>query len=741
MAIIQMNSEKVRLLANSTYVVETAAGSVLVNCPPETLKALLAANVKPPKIILLPPDIPAGQQLGSSGFVRLGINYASVEFVMFANFFTGGLQRTRLVTVTAGQAQRLEMWLQETIQGPTDPALYAEYPWLQHECAAISYFPPMGRQLQVRDFADIVSLEENGGDLGSGVTVRLADGKFEFLENGAPASEVPTEISKMAAPLILTPPYPLHRQEITLQFVGASDGFDPGGITTCFLAYLGTGTQNKATLFDTAAYLRLRLGNLGVSPRQISEVVLSHVHEDHLAGLFELLLMGEQRIRLITSDIIYASLLSLLAGVLGISEKETAGLFDFYPLNPGHPLVLEDRTFEAIYATHTVPTLAVRVNGLCYSGDMRYDEEWFAELEKDGVISAERRAELVRFAEGAKVLVQDVGGGAVHTTLTPEVLSTLAAKSQRLVLAHTSKHLLPDNQSDLTNKIEFASSGHVTALGDYVPTEMDSERLETISACPLFARLSIADRTQLAQRALVMSWEPGRVIVRDGDRSDGQTYIVHTGLVEVWNAAGLALVIGRGTSVGERGALQGEMRTGTMIARGPVQLLGFSREVFGPVAEKLGLASAFDRADWLWRHPTFAHLAWGQLLDLALDFRPIQLPPGDRLFTINDVSDDFFMLVSGSIALESGAGELIGELTAPGEFFGGRGAILGTPRNTTAYATTPSSVWALPAPALQRLQFVYPNLALHLRSIEMARQGHAPLIPFAPPAPPTKPGA
>jgi hypothetical protein len=88
---------------------------------------------------------------------------------------------------------------------------------------------------------------------------------------------------------------------------------------------------------------------------------------------------------------------------LNVTEAEAGMLFDFYPLNPGAPVMLEGRRFECIYAVHSIPTLAVRVNGLCYSGDMRYDETWFAELEKDGLLTSERRVELTQFAQGAEV--------------------------------------------------------------------------------------------------------------------------------------------------------------------------------------------------------------------------------------------------------------------------------------------------------------------------------------------------
>jgi CRP-like cAMP-binding protein/ribonuclease BN (tRNA processing enzyme) len=719
----------VHALPNSIYVVDTAAGSVLVNSPPETLKFVLAEGLSVPKIVVAPPDTPAGQQLGSSGFVRQGISYASVEFILYSNFFVGGAQRTRLITATAHQAHRLWKILEETIDGPTDPAAYPPFEWLQRECAAVGYYPPLGRSPNVRDLAEIASLDQEGGDLGAGVQVRLNGDRWVFTENGTEIAVVPARIAGSAMPLTLAPPYPMLRHEITLQFIGGSDGFDPAGITTCFLAYIGATGHSDATLFDAAAYLRVRLGNLGISPAQISEVVLSHLHEDHLAGLPELLLLGERRVRLLTSSIVHASLLKVLGAMLNVPEAEVAALFDFYPLDPGHPVMLEGRRFDCIYAVHSIPTLAVRVNDLCYSGDMRYDEDWFMQLEADGLLSPERREELVHFADDASVLVQDAGGGPVHTTLTPALLQSLAAKSRRVVLAHTSKHQLPAGQAEgVANRLEFAESGHVTAIGTAIRREADAELVETLSACPLFARLPPAERVALAGRAALTRWESGQIIMREGELSDGQTFVVHAGLVEVQVGGETMRVLGRGNSIGERGALQGDVRAGTLVARGPVELLGLSPEVFRPIAESLGLNAAFARADWLWKHPTFGHLPWATLLDLALDFQPRQLPEGEWIFKLGETGYECYLLVSGKVAIVGARGETLGEFTRPGEFFGGRAALFGTPRNASARTTAPSEVWALPAPALHRLQTVYPQVLLHLRVVESQRRGTLPLI-------------
>lgn len=410
------SKECVRKLPNSTYVVQTRSGDILVNSPPETLKFLLAERLEVPKIILIPPDVPVGRQLGSSGFVHQGVNYASIEFLLYANYYLNGGHRTLLITVTEYQKQRMLQILQETIVGPDDPAEYFPYPWVQRECEAMAFYPPLQRATRPDDLVEIHSLEDGKDILEGQVEIILEGYEYVFIEDNEEIARIPTIIDEPPMPLMLAPPYPIQRQEITLQFIGGSDGFDPEGITTCFLAYFGATGEDTATLFDVAAYLRVRLGNLGITLNQISEVFISHVHEDHIAGLPELLLMGGCRVRLITSYTIFRSLLRVLAAMLALPKEEISVLFDFSPLEPDQPLQIVGKKFEAIYAIHTIPTIAVRVNGLCYSGDMYYDEKWFDELNRKGILSQTRKHELAEFAKGTMIFVHDAGGGAIHTT-------------------------------------------------------------------------------------------------------------------------------------------------------------------------------------------------------------------------------------------------------------------------------------------------------------------------------------
>jgi CRP-like cAMP-binding protein len=136
---------------------------------------------------------------------------------------------------------------------------------------------------------------------------------------------------------------------------------------------------------------------------------------------------------------------------------------------------------------------------------------------------------------------------------------------------------------------------------------------------------------------------------------------------------------------------------------------------------------AFSRADWLEAQPAFAQLPWASLLDLALDFESRHLKAGEALFEFGEPGFECYLLISGLIDVTNQQGELIEQLTKAGSFFGGRAALYNQTRNASARAAQETDVWSLPAPALQRLQMIYPQVLLHLRVVESTRHsGHSP---------------
>lgn len=715
-------------LPNNVSLVSTATGSVLVHSPPETLKLILSYGHEIPEIILIPEDVSAGTELGSTGFVRSGINYASVEFLLYAQFFGKG-NKCLIVTHTLAQKIRLETILTETFMGPVDSTYVEDMAWLAQECQLVSYFPPLGRAPDWTDLCEIVCLDqaENGviRDATS-IIVDHATQEYIFSDGELEIARVSTAITEQAKPISFPPAGPIHQQELTLQFIGGSDGFDPDGITTCFLAWVHTQSKTYATLFDTAAFMRQRLGHLGLSTRQISEVVISHLHEDHIAGLPELILMGENQIQLITSDLIYASLLKVLTAIFDLPTDEVASLFRFVPLNPGTPLVFEGREFNALYAVHSIPTLAIRLNDLYFSGDMRYDEVWFDELVAEDVLTKERRDELVSFAEGAAVIVQDAGGGTIHTTITRELLERLLSGGSQVILAHTKPEILPSLEQDLENRINFASSGHIVGMGESVEATPEDSIMETIISSALFARLPFEMRQKLSQTVSVVTYKKGDKIISHGEPYNGYVYLVQSGLIEVWSfdQVELRLVAGRGSIIGERSALknnrgQKTVRVNHTYAQSDVELIKIDGELFRQLADFLGLEKAFHKAEWLLKHSPFRDMLWADILDLALDLQVRQLSAGETLYEFNSPGYESFLLVSGQIDLFDANQQVKHRLVEAGRFFGGRATLFNELHRFKAVAEQPSEVWVLHSVDLKRLHMVHPNISLHLRGDEM----------------------
>ncbi len=113
------------------------------------------------------------------------------------------------------------------------------------------------------------------------------------------------------------------------------------------------------------------------------------------------------------------------------------------------------------------------------------------------------------------------------------------------------------------------------------PLERDVETLRNI---PLFADLPTARLKLIAYTAEVVCFEPGEVIVQQGDPADA-VYIIAEGEAEVWlaDADGHTMrlgTMGRHTLFGETAVLCESRRTATVRARDQVVTFKISANVF-----------------------------------------------------------------------------------------------------------------------------------------------------------------
>jgi CRP/FNR family cyclic AMP-dependent transcriptional regulator len=110
------------------------------------------------------------------------------------------------------------------------------------------------------------------------------------------------------------------------------------------------------------------------------------------------------------------------------------------------------------------------------------------------------------------------------------------------------------------------------------------EDVETLRNIPLFAGLPTARLKLIAYTAEVLRFEPGEVIVQQGDPADA-VFIIADGEAEVWLAAldGHSVrlgTMGRHSLLGEIGVVCNGRRTATVQAKQRVVTLKISARVF-----------------------------------------------------------------------------------------------------------------------------------------------------------------
>ena len=110
-----------------------------------------------------------------------------------------------------------------------------------------------------------------------------------------------------------------------------------------------------------------------------------------------------------------------------------------------------------------------------------------------------------------------------------------------------------------------------------------AQEAEMLRKVPLFSGLSASELKLLAFTSRLSCFAPGEVLMRKGEPADC-AYVILDGEVEVLGETTLGefviTVLGRNTVPGEIGVLTDAPRTATVRAKGPVQALRISPEVF-----------------------------------------------------------------------------------------------------------------------------------------------------------------
>ncbi len=239
---------------------------------------------------------------------------------------------------------------------------------------------------------------------------------------------------------------------VTFEVLGVGDAFSFIHYNTSFLLTSGNGRL----LIDGPPGLFRILQERAVSPESIENVILTHIHADHAAGMEALLLYRRYRLgrktRLFTSERVMTSMRegffgsfkdSFTPDLRQLVKGSLEDYVDFHPLGETVPTeVLPNVEVDIRHNWHPVPTLGLKLKiyetVVGISGDHCYRPNLLEELVREGKIT---RAEFDRMA-GSWLWESDViyheatresGGG--HT-IEKDLLSLSEQVRSKLRIVH-----------------------------------------------------------------------------------------------------------------------------------------------------------------------------------------------------------------------------------------------------------------------------------------------------------------
>ena len=200
--------------------------------------------------------------------------------------------------------------------------------------------------------------------------------------------------------------------------------------------------KGKAYAIDAGPGFQEIIGYLGLDIQDIEGLFLTHIHDDHFAGLPDLLQCGH-KVKLFATPQVHFTARKKLSALLSIDEEKFSDFFEVINLAPGEWNEHDELEIFPFFSPHPVETNAFWFKKKTSSGFSTYshlaDTISFENLEKlgkhgRGVYDERQLAVLketyTRYADVKKV---DVGGGLIHGVKNDYQKDT----SKKIVFSHS----------------------------------------------------------------------------------------------------------------------------------------------------------------------------------------------------------------------------------------------------------------------------------------------------------------
>jgi CRP-like cAMP-binding protein len=560
-------------LPRGGILIPASAGNIQFGIPPETIKDAMSLNVGVSDIYIVPEYM---------FDLNYGVALAEMEFPVYFNFFLKK-RKTRIIC-TRGQRKRIETVFSEALFGPAvidhvDEFVDGEntpgFPNLKAEMEHFRKSAGPDGKMELDDLIEFCVLDERGKAVCGGIDVRFdSHHHLKICENGKRiafiARDTPLLTRKPASP---ESKHPFRPPLFGITTLGSSHGFDPNADTSGLIIWV----NRRGIMVDPPVYSTDKLLSLGVSPKLIDSIILTHCHADHDAGTLQKIFQ-EGKINLYTTNTIYESFMRKAEALTGIEAGQLKKLVHFYPVCIGKPMIIGGGRFNFNYTLHSIPTISIQAylygKSMVYSSDTMSDPKFIDQLYAAGVLTKNRRDFLVNFPWSQDVVLHEAGAPPIHTPLN--YLCSLPERiRKRMYLVHVNPNTLPEGCG-----LRIAPTGlaNTIKLGiNPLPHDEAVEMLDAFSRVELFEDLIFDKARALLLVAEVEHYKTSDVIFHKGDRGN-KFYVVMSGEVDIILDGKTITTYDAGGYFGEKGLFFEEDRTATATARTNTTLLSIPKD-------------------------------------------------------------------------------------------------------------------------------------------------------------------
>ena len=560
------------------------------------------------------------------------------------------------------------MVLKEALTGPSSFDYIKEFPRgakavgfpdLKAEGTYFRTMPIGGtvRQMELSDVVEFIFFDDRDRACFDSVEVRRDSGfNLEIHDHGKKIARIPRQQHLI--------PVEKSKKNKTLMFrgplfgvttMGAGHGFDPESTTSGIIIWI----NRRGIVVDPPVNATEKLLQLGVNPKLIDSVILTHCHADHDAGTLQAM-MQEGRLNLYTSQTIYDSFINKSEALTGIGRMHLKKMIRFFPVLLGVPLNIIGGSFTFNYTLHSIPTISIQVNfrgkQMVYSSDTLNDPDYIRKMYKQGVISKDRYDFLNHFPWDSDLIFHDAGVPPLHTPVS--YLCTLPEDvRKKLYLVHVSQDSIPEDSG-----LRIAPTGLSNTVSLNVsPSDFDEtlELLSVIMNVDIFKDFSIAKIRGFLSIVSRENFRPGDFVFRKGDDGD-KFYIIITGTVDIIDEGMVISTYSDSDYFGEKSILLNEKRSASIKARNDVRLLSITKDHFwgfirGTDIEKriLRLAVLQDTQlrNLLDLNSVFRYLTATQRIQLHKIVEPVltAFPPGSVIINEDVKNSHCYFIEKGSV--------------------------------------------------------------------------------------------